>query len=201
MKKKISNKAERNTIDYLDNVIIKGIDGYPSIPHFVEKNMRISKHEYYLSIAKAVAGRGTCIRRNYGAVIVKNDCIGSTGYTGSSRGMINCCDKGTCIRNDLGCKQGEGYEKCCSVHGEMNAIIHGDFNRMQDSFLYLVGKEVDIDVLTDNIPPCYLCKKMIINAGISKVITTNNDGDIKEHIVKDWVNAPVNRNCFDNIKD
>ena len=149
--------------------------------------MRLTKDEYYLNIANAVAGRGTCLRRNYGAVIVKEDCIVSTGYTGSAKGTANCCNKNVCKRNELGIIAGERYDLCVSVHGEMNAIIHADYFKMRDSVLYLEGIVKGTGKICDNTPPCYLCRRFIINAGIKKVITRNEEGFIKEWIVDDWV--------------
>jgi len=132
--------------------------------------MRPSKIEYYMRIATIVLERGTCIRRNYGAVIVKNDQIVSTGYTGAPRGETNCCDIHTCKRNEVGAKPGERYELCVSVHAESNAIIAAGRERCIGSTLYLVGK----DMVSGNLicaKPCLLCSRMIINAGIAVVYT------------------------------
>ena len=85
---------------------------------------RRDKINYYLDIAETVLERGTCLRRNFGALIVKNDQIISTGYVGAPRGRYNCCDLGTCAREELNVPRGERYELCRSVHAEANAIIH-----------------------------------------------------------------------------
>jgi dCMP deaminase len=132
--------------------------------------MRPSKTGYYLEIAKVISTRGTCLRRNYGAVIVKNDEIISTGYTGAPRGRKNCLDIGFCIRNELKCPSGERYELCRSVHAEQNAIISARRSDMIGSCMYLAGTDVETGVWIDT-PPCDICRKLIINAGIEKVIT------------------------------
>ena len=140
--------------------------------------MRKTKDEYYLSIAKEVAHRGTCLRRNYGAVIVKNDEIISTGYTGSPRGTDNCCDKHKCYREELGCKPGERYELCRSVHAEQNAIISAARQEMIGSTLYLYGFDAKTGEMLDFPEPCLLCKKMIINAGIQFVVCSSKAGTV-----------------------
>lgn len=132
---------------------------------------RPSKDSYYLQIAKDVAMRSTCLRRNYGAVIVNHDRIVSTGYNGAPRGEENCCDRGTCPRMENNVPHNSGtYSDCCSVHAEQNAIIHASFEDMQDGTLYLVGvNPKDGSTLTD-ISPCPICSRMIKNAGISRVV-------------------------------
>ena len=138
---------------------------------------RISKDEYYLNIAKQVASRGTCLRRNYGAVIVKNDEIISTGYTGAPRGRSNCNQLGRCIRQENKVPSGERYELCRSVHAEMNAIISASRDKMIGATLYLYGWDVENNCEKKNPTPCTLCKRMIINAGIEKVVIFNPDFD------------------------
>ena len=112
---------------------------------------RISKHEYYLSIASAVSLRSTCLRRHYGAVIVKDDRIISTGYNGSPRRELNCCDVGTCNRDVNKCEKGSGYLLCPAVHAEMNAIINASKNDLIDSTLYIAG--IDFTVPKEEVPP------------------------------------------------
>ena len=102
---------------------------------------RISKRDYYLSIAAEVSKRSTCLRRQYGAVIVKNDEIVSTGYNGAPRGEDNCCDIGTCWRERNNIPHGEQYEKCVAVHAEQNAIISASRREMLGATLYLAGFE------------------------------------------------------------
>jgi dCMP deaminase len=126
---------------------------------------RLSKDDYYIGIARAVAARGTCIRRNFGAVIVNNDQIVGTGYTGSPRGSVNCCDKGTCKRNDVGAAPGERYELCESVHAEMNAVINTGRERCKGATIYIVGIDAETgeDVSRE---PCELCERVLLNAGL-----------------------------------
>lgn len=131
---------------------------------------RRDKTNYYLDIAETVMERCTCIRRHYGAIIVKNDQIISTGYVGSPRGRQNCTNLGYCMREKLGIPRGERYEMCRSVHAEQNAIIHAARNDMIGSTLYLVGKEYSTGEYIKNANPCSLCKRFIINAGIETVV-------------------------------
>lgn len=136
---------------------------------FVEDRKRPSKDDYYLTIAAAVALRSTCLRRQYGAIIVKNDEIFATGYNGSPRGMENCCDVGDCWRESHGIPHGEQYEKCVSVHAEQNAIISASRNEMLGATLYLAGWEKGKRI--SNPQPCMICEKMIRNSGIDRVIS------------------------------
>ncbi len=142
--------------------------------------MRRDKTNYYLDIAETVSERGTCLRRNYGAIIVKNDQIISTGYAGAPRGRKNCCDIGECARNRLAVPRGERYELCRSVHAEQNAIISASREEMLGATLYLVGKEMDGSYVP-GASPCVLCRRFIINAGIENVIV-RRDSDSYETI-------------------
>ena len=137
---------------------------------------RKSKIEYYLDIAKYVSERSTCLKRHYGAVIVKDDEIIATGYNGAPRGRENCCDIGSCLRIKLGIPSGQRYEICRSVHAEMNAIISASRRDMKGSTLYLVGVEPD-GSYTKNAEPCSICKRNIINAGIKNVIIKCDNSD------------------------
>lgn len=148
---------------------------------------RVDKTNYYLDIAEAVLERGTCIRRNFGAIIVKNDEIISTGYVGAPRGRKNCCDLKYCTREKLNIPRGERYELCRSVHAEQNAIISADRKSMIDSTLYLVGKNFDDGQYVENARPCALCKRMIINAGIKQVIVRDNKTDYQIIPVSDFI--------------
>ena len=125
---------------------------------------RINKENYYLDIAQTVLERGTCLRRNFGAIIVNNDQIISSGYTGAPRGRKNCMDIGKCTREVLQIPRGERYELCRSVHAEANAIIHAARNDMLGATLYLVGKEADSGEYVKNTCSCAMCKRLIINA-------------------------------------
>lgn len=149
--------------------------------------MRIDKINYYLDIAESVSERGTCLRRNFGAIIVKNDEIISTGYVGAPRGRCNCCDLNYCMREKLNIPRGERYELCRSVHAEQNAIISASRTDMIDSTLYLVGIDYKNKTYVKNAMPCSLCKRMIINAGIKKVIIRNTKKDYTIIEVKDFI--------------
>lgn len=149
--------------------------------------MRIDKNNYYLNIAEAVVARGTCIRRNFGAVIVNHDEIVSTGYVGSPRGRDNCCDRGECIRSKLNVPRGERYELCRSVHAEQNAIISAARRDMIDSTLYLVGLNYEDNSYIEKANPCSLCKRMIINAGISKIVIRDSKDKYREIDVKEYI--------------
>ncbi len=147
---------------------------------------RIDKENYYLDIAETVSERGTCLRRNYGAIIVNNDQIISTGYVGAPRGRKNCNDLGYCQREALSIPRGERYELCRSVHAEMNAIIHASRESMLGATLYLVGKEPDGGYVT-NAGACAMCKRAIINAGISRVVIRNTKSAFTALYVEEWI--------------
>jgi len=149
--------------------------------------LRVDKINYYLDIAQAVAQRGTCLRRNYGSIIVKNDEIISTGYTGSPRGKLNCIEIGKCIRNELGFKSGEGYSQCKSVHSEMNCIISASRQEMLNSTLYIVGINAEDNSLNNSTECCSICKRLLMNAGIEKVIIRRTPTEYEVQYVKDWV--------------
>lgn len=134
--------------------------------------MRISKDEYYLGIALAVAKRSTCLRRQYGVVIVKNDEIISTGYNGAPRDEQNCCDVGSCWRATNNIPHGERYEMCKSVHAEQNAIISASRKDMIGATLYLAGIENDKVI---SAVPCDICRRLIVNSGIERVVTTSEE--------------------------
>lgn len=148
---------------------------------------RRDKFNYYLDIAETVLERGTCLRRNYGAIIVRNDSIISTGYVGAPRGRANCCDLGYCRREQLKIPRGERYELCRSVHAEANAIIAAPRSEMLGSTLYLVGKDKQTGELISNASSCAMCKRMIINAGIERVVIRNTPDKYTIILVSDWV--------------
>lgn len=131
---------------------------------------------YFIEIAKAVSARSTCLRRRYGAVIVKDHVIVSTGYNGAPRGSTNCVDRGTCRRKELNVPAGERYELCEAVHAEQNAIINGSPERMKDATIYIAGLEEDTSTAEGR--PCLLCKRMIRNAQIQKVVYLAKSGEI-----------------------
>lgn len=142
----------------------------------VELEGRPSKDEYYLKIADQVLRRSTCLRRKYGAVLVKNDEIVSTGYNGSPRGEANCCDKRYCEREAQGVAKGERYELCVAIHAEDNAITSASRSTAMGSTLYIVGREVASGELA-NPCPCKMCRRKIKNAGISRVVGVFKEGD------------------------
>ncbi len=148
---------------------------------------RISKENYYLGIAYTVASRGTCLRRKYGAIIVKNDVIISTGYVGAPRGRKNCSDLGYCMREKLGIPRGERYEMCRSVHAEANAIIAASREQMIGATLYLAGIETKTGELVKDACCCQMCKRLVINAGIEKVVIKTGDAEFKTVDVQSWI--------------
>ncbi len=148
---------------------------------------RKDKINYYLDIAEAVLERGTCIRRKFGAIIVKNDEIISTGYVGAPRGRKNCSDLGVCRREQLNVKKGERYELCRSVHAEANAIISAERTDMIGSVIYLACHDARTNELYGDVEPCSMCKRLIINAGIEKVIVRQTRDTYKIIKVSDWI--------------
>lgn len=148
---------------------------------------RRDKLNYYLDIAETVLERGTCLRRNFGAIIVNNDQIVSTGYVGAPRGRRNCCDMGECLREKMRVPRGERYEMCRSVHAEANAIIHASRPAMLGSTLYLVGKEKATGEYVRNASPCSMCRRLIINAGILNVIVRDSSEEFRNLVVEEWI--------------
>lgn len=149
--------------------------------------IRTDKENYYLDIAETVLERGTCLRRNFGAIIVQHDEIVSSGYTGAPRGRRNCIDTGICVRESLGVPRGERYELCRSVHAEANAIISASRRDMIGSTLYLVGRDAKTGGYVENGSSCSMCKRLIINAGITRVIVRNSKTEFSSVYVDDWV--------------
>lgn len=148
---------------------------------------RIDKHNYYLDICETILERGTCLRRNFAAIIVKHDEIMSTGYSGAPRGRKNCCDLGYCRREELNVPRGTRYELCRSVHAEQNAIISARRQDMIGATLYLVGKEQASAEFVQKASPCSLCKRFIINAGIEKVIIRDTKTEFRIVYVDEWI--------------
>ncbi len=152
------------------------------------EHKRRDKHNYYLDIAESVLERGTCIRRKYGSIIVKNDEIISTGYTGAPRGRQNCTDLGYCRREQLCIPRGERYELCRSVHSEANAIISASRRDMIGATLYLAGRDCRTGELVHDASSCAMCKRMIINAGIANVVVRNTrDSYTVIDVQRDWI--------------
>lgn len=148
---------------------------------------RKDKNNYYLDIAETVLERGTCLRRNYGAIIVKNDEIISSGYTGAPRGRKNCSDIALCMREKLNVPRGTQYELCRSVHSEANAIISAPRKDMIGSTLYLVGREMESNEIVKDANPCAMCKRMIINAGIKHVVIRDSENEYRTIEVQMWI--------------
>ena len=158
---------------------------------------RIDKINYYLDIAEVVLSRGTCLRRNYGAIIVKNDEVISSGYVGAPRGRKNCCDLKYCIREKLEVPRGERYELCRSVHAEQNAIISAERAKMLGATLYLVGKSYADGSYVEKSNPCALCKRMIINAGIKDLYIRDSKTEYRHILVRAFIE---NDESLDGIK-
>lgn len=148
---------------------------------------RRDKKNYYLDIAETVLERGTCLRRNYGSIIVKNDEIISTGYSGAPRGRRNCTDLGFCRRERLNIPRGTHYEMCRSVHSEANSIISASRRDMIGATLYLVGKDVKTGEYVENANSCSMCKRLIINSGIKWVIIRDTKDNYREIDVEEWI--------------
>ena len=149
---------------------------------------RRDKINYYIDIADTVMEGGTCLSRGYGAIIVKNDQIISTGYVGAPRGRKNCSDLGYCTRERLNVPRGERYELCRSVHAEANAIIHAARTDMIGATLYLVGREVSTGNYVANANPCSMCKRLIINSGIETVIIRDDSENYRViQVADEWI--------------
>jgi len=148
---------------------------------------RRDKINYYLDLAEGVSQRCTCLRKKYGAVLVKNDEVISTGYVGAPRGRKNCCDIGECIRAKLNIPRGERYELCRSVHAEANAIISAPRDKMIGSSLYLTGLEMDTGDYVKNAICCSMCKRLVINAGIKDVYLRDSKDDYRLIEVEEWI--------------
>ena len=149
---------------------------------------RIDKINYYLDIAETVASRSTCLRKKYGTVIVNHDQIISTGYNGAPRGRINCSDYGECTKKKLlPDERHTGYDACRSVHSEQNAIISASREEMMGATLYLVGYRTESDDYEEGAAPCLMCRKILINAGIDKVIVRVDKESYKTYMVQEWI--------------
>ncbi len=148
---------------------------------------RIDKENYYLDIAETVLERSTCLRRRYGAIIVQHDEIVSTGYNGAPRGRKNCMDLGYCAREAMNVPSGQRYELCRSVHAEMNAIISAARRDAIGSTLYLAGREAKNGELLHDATSCSMCRRLIINAGIERVVIRNTELDYSVVHVEDWI--------------
>jgi len=148
---------------------------------------RISKENYYLDIAQTVLERATCLRRVYGAIIVNNDEIISTGYNGAPRGRANCVDMGYCSREAMRVPRGERYELCRSVHAEANAIISAARRDIVGGTLYLVGRDARTGELLPDATSCAMCRRLVINSGLERVVIRRTKTEFDVVMVSDWV--------------
>lgn len=149
--------------------------------------MRKDKINYYLDIAQSVSERSTCLRRRFGCVIVNNDEIVSTGYNGAPRGRKNCTELGECYREKLSVPRGERYELCRSVHAEQNAIISASRKETIGADLYMVGINAKTGEVESNSSSCMMCKRVVINAGINRVIVREPNNEYTIYNVEDWI--------------
>ncbi len=148
---------------------------------------RRTKENYYLDIADAALQRSTCLRRKYGAIVVSDDEILATGYNGAPRGRLNCSDLGRCTREELNIPSGERYELCRSVHAEANAIISAARRDMLGGTLYLVGRSAGSNELVSTATPCSMCRRLIINAGIKRVVARTGEESYTVTEVEEWI--------------
>jgi dCMP deaminase len=167
-----------------------------------QKNYRPTKDVYYWNIAKETAERGTCLSVKGGAVIVRDDQIIATGYIGAPRGTMDCFERGVCMRRQLGIPSGQRYEICRSVHAEQNAVINaaraGVSVLGSTVYLYFVKRQPDGSLKFVNAQPCFMCKKMLINAGIEKFVGNDENGELKTFSVKEWAIEWKERDMLDD---
>ena len=154
-----------------------------------KKNLRPGWDDYFINIAKAISARATCLRRRYGAVVAKENIIVSTGYNGAAAGVTDCLDVGKCTRMELQIPHGQRYELCHSVHAEANAIIRASGDELKHSTIYISG--VDSDGNECNSGPCMMCKRMILNAGISRVVFSDGNGSFHVIDPTDWLKERI----------
>jgi dCMP deaminase len=160
---------------------------------------RHSKDLYYLGIAREVSTRSTCFRRAIGAIIVRDDQIISTGYVGAPRKTKDSLQHGFCLRDRLGIPHGQRYELCRSVHAEQNAIINAARAGvgLLGGDMYIYGSDAAGEKPIDAFP-CYICKKMLINAGLTRVVCSTSDGGSQVFLVEDWIRDWRERDILDD---
>ncbi len=157
---------------------------------------RIDKENYYLDIAETVSERSTCLRRCYGAIIVKSDEVIATGYNGAPRGRANCADLGRCTRMDLNIPSGQRYELCRSVHAEANCIISAARNEMLGATLYMACRDPADGALIPGSTSCSMCRRLIINAGIAKVVIRDTPAGYRVvDVQKEWIDTDDSLPC------
>lgn len=163
---------------------------------------RISKDQYYINIAKEVAARSTCFRGWHGVIIVKDDQIISTGYVGAPRKTKDCFERENCLREELNIPHGQQYELCRSVHAEQNAIINaaraGVSLLGSKMYIYSIILDKNQEPHIIDAAPCFICKKMIINAGISEMIAMQKDGSLKISKIEDWTKEWQEKDLIDD---
>lgn len=153
------------------------------------KKLRPDWDEYFIGIAKAVSARATCLRRKYGAIITKDNIIVSTGYNGAPSGVKDCLEVGKCTRKELQIPHGERYELCHSVHAEANAIIRASLEELRNATMYITGSDhKNSDCYAE---PCMMCKRMILNSGISKVVYSDGNKGFVVIDPKKWLKKRV----------
>ncbi len=165
-----------------------------------KNNSRPSKDEYYLDLAKSVCRRGTCLKVEIGAVIIREDQVVATGYCGAPRGTKSSLQHGFCLRKKLGIPSGHRYEMCRSVHAEQNAIINAarSGTSLFGGDMYIYGRSVGEDSSEIDAFPCFICKKMLINCGLKRVICSLKNGGMKVFLIEDWVKEWKEKDIIDD---
>ncbi len=157
---------------------------------------RIDKENYYLDIAETVSERSTCLRRCYGAIIVQSDEVIATGYNGAPRGRENCADLGRCTRAELKIPSGQRYELCRSVHAEANCIISAARKEMLGATLYMACRDPETGALIANSTSCSMCRRLIINAGIEKVVIRDTPKEYRVvDVRREWIDEDDSLPC------
>lgn len=157
---------------------------------------RIDKENYYLDIAATVSERSTCLRRCYGAIVVRNDEVIATGYNGAPRGRMNCADLGRCTRQEMNIPSGQRYELCRSVHAEANCIISASRGEMLGATLYMACRDPGDGSLIPDSTSCSMCRRQIINAGIVKVVIRDTPTLYRVvDVEKEWVSEDDSLPC------
>ncbi len=164
---------------------------------------RGSKDEYYMNITKEVASRATCYRARHGAIIVRDDQIISTGYNGAPRKTKDCFERGNCLRNELGIPSGQRYEMCRSVHAEQNAIINAARAgvNLLGGTIYVYSEKINSEGEPEVIEsyPCFICKKMIVNSGLEKLVSNTPSGELKTYSISDWTDDWQKNDLLDDV--
>lgn len=165
---------------------------------------RISKKQHYMNIAREVAARTSCFRARHGVIIVKDDQIISTGYVGAPRKTKDCFERNNCLRRELNIPSGQRYELCRSVHAEQNAIINAARSgvSLYGADMYLFSEKLDENGKAEviNAYPCFICKKMIVNAGIKKMISNQKNNSLKEYKISDWIKDWQKNDLIDDME-